>query len=54
MTIVAVLAGHPTSSGVISGWNVAVLVNAAISVAGALTVAALRNLPTTIRSQSKA
>ncbi len=41
VTIVAVLAGHPTPAGVISGWNVAVLVNAVISVAGALTVAAL-------------
>jgi MFS family permease len=39
VTIVAVLAGHPTPAGVISGWNVAVLVTAAISVAGALTVA---------------
>ena len=39
VTIVAVLAGHPTPAGVISGWNVAVLVTAAISLAGALTVA---------------
>jgi hypothetical protein len=36
---VAVLAGHPTPADVISGWNEAVLVTAAISVAGALTVA---------------
>jgi MFS family permease len=52
VTIVAVLAGHPTPAGVISGWNVAVLVTAAISVAGALTVVALGRA--TIRSQSKA
>jgi hypothetical protein len=39
VTIVAVLAGHPTPADVISGWNEAVLVTAAISVAGALTVA---------------
>jgi MFS family permease len=39
VTIVAVLAAHPTPAGLISGWNVAVLVTAAISVAGALTVA---------------
>jgi hypothetical protein len=39
VTIVAVLAAHPTSAGLISGWNVAVLVTAAISVAGALAVA---------------
>jgi Major Facilitator Superfamily len=39
VTIVAVLAGHPTPADVISGWNEAALVTAAISVAGALTVA---------------
>jgi hypothetical protein len=40
VTIVAVLASHPTPAGMISGWNAAVIVNAAISVAGALTVLA--------------
>jgi MFS family permease len=39
VTIVAVLAAHPTPAALISGWNVAVLVTAGISVAGALTVA---------------
>jgi hypothetical protein len=40
VTIVAVLASHPAPAGMISGWNAAVIVNAAISVAGALTVLA--------------
>jgi MFS family permease len=41
VTIVAVLADRATPAGMISGWNVAVLVNAAVSVVGALVVAAL-------------
>jgi predicted MFS family arabinose efflux permease len=42
VTIVAVLAAHPEPAAMLAGWNVAVLVDAAVSVIGALLVLALR------------
>jgi len=43
VTIVAVLAAHPEATAMLAGWNVAVLVNAAVSAVGALIVLALRS-----------
>jgi hypothetical protein len=43
VTIVAVLAAHPEPAAMLAGWNVAVLVDAAVSAAGALLVLALRS-----------
>jgi MFS family permease len=42
VTVVTVLAAHPDPAAVIAGWNVAVLVDAAVSIVGALLVLALR------------
>jgi MFS family permease len=46
VTIVAVLAARPEPAAMLQGWNVAVLVDAAVSAVGALLVLALR--PTTV------
>jgi hypothetical protein len=43
VTIVAVLAAHPEPTAMLAGWNVAVLVDAAVSAVGALLVLALRS-----------
>jgi len=43
VTIVAVLAAHPEPAAMLAGWNVAVLVDAAVSAVGALLVLALRS-----------
>ncbi|MDT5409405.1 MAG: hypothetical protein QOG14_1625, partial [Mycobacterium sp.] len=42
VTVIAVLATHPDPASMIAGWNVAVLVNAGLSVVGALLVLACR------------
>jgi hypothetical protein len=39
---VAVLAAHPEPAAMLQGWNVAVLVDAAVSAVGALLVLVLR------------
>jgi MFS family permease len=45
ITAVALLAAHPTPAAIVAGWDAAVLVTAAISVLGAVAVAACRPLP---------
>jgi hypothetical protein len=42
VTVVAVLAARPEPAAMLQGWNVAVLVNAAVSLVGALVVLACR------------
>jgi MFS family permease len=43
VTVVAVLAAHPDPAAMVAGWNVAVVVDAAVSVVGALLVLACRS-----------
>jgi MFS family permease len=43
VTVVAVLAAHPDPGAMVAGWNVAVIVDAAVSVVGALLVLACRS-----------
>lgn len=43
VTVVAVLAAHPDPVAMVAGWNVAVLVDAAVSIVGALLVLACRS-----------
>jgi len=42
VTIAAVLAAHPGSTAMLAGWNVAVVVNAAVSAVGGVLVSAFR------------
>ncbi len=46
VTVIAVLATHPDADAMIQGWNVAVVVNAGVSVLGALLVLACRQRQT--------
>jgi MFS family permease len=45
VTVVAVLATHPDAAGLLAGWNTAVLVTAAFSLAGAAAVLTCRRRP---------